>query len=167
MGDTSARFRSPRVLRRTLGEHFGPIPSPSGAAAHAQGTFPPVSVAQGCCAARSGNTSARFRRPMVHYRTPEEHFDPFPSPNGAAPHTRATLTPNSVAQRCRAARPGDTYARFRRQGGRGKGNGRGGRARGTDGRRGMARVRGGGWAGGRERHRDGNGDGDGHKSSRR
>ena len=174
-GNISARFRRPRVPRRTPGEHFCPIPLPNSTAPHTRGTFLPLSVAQRCISARPGNTSATIRRPTGHYRTLGEHFRPFPSPKGAAAHALGTLLPHSVAQRCRAARPGDTYARFRRRGGRGKGNGRGGRARGTDGRRGRAGVWGGVWAGDGDRHGngnghgDGNGDGDGHghKSSRR
>ena len=115
-GNTSAPFRRPRVPRRTP-----------------WATFPPHSVAQRCRAARPGDTYAQFCRPAVPRRTLGEHFCPVPSPKGAAPHARGTLLPVSVAQWCRAARPGDTYARFRRRGGRGKGGGRGGRSMG-DGR---------------------------------
>ena len=167
MGDTSARFRSPMVPRRTprrrfcdisapfrrptvylstLGEHFCTYPSPNSALPHARGTLRPVSVTQGCRAARSGNISASIRRPMVYLSTPGEHFCTYPSPDGAAPHARATLTPVSVAG----------------EGGARETDGEVG-VWGTDGRR--------GWAGGRKRHGhgDGNGDGDGngHKSSRR
>ena len=34
---------------------------------------------------------------MVYLSTPGEHFCTYPSPDGAAPHVRATLTPVSVA----------------------------------------------------------------------
>ena len=147
-GNTSTRFRRPTVPRRTPGEHFCPIPSPNSTTTHARATLPPVSVAQGCHAARSGDTYARFLRPTVHYhtlgrhfcpisvaqrcraarsgntsapfrrpmvprRTPGRHLRPFPSPNGAAPHARATPTPVSVAQRCRAARSGNISATIR------------------------------------------------------
>ena len=91
---------------------------------------------------------------MVYLSTPGEHFCTYPSPDGAAPHARATPTPVSVA---------------------GEGGGR--EADGevevweTDGRRGRAGVWGGVWAGDWDRHGNGNGngdgDGDGHKSSRR
>ena len=81
------------VLRGTLREHFRPFPSPKGAASHARGTFLPLSVAQQCITARSGNTSTRFRHPRVPRRTPGEHFCHYPSPDGA---------------------PGNTYAPFRR-----------------------------------------------------
>ena len=170
-GNTSAPIRRPTVHFRTPGEHLCPIPSPNSTAPHARGTLLPRSVAQWCRAARPGDTYARFRRPRVPHRTPGEHFCHYPSPDGALPHARATLTPNSVAQRCRAARSGNTSVPFRRltaprrtpgehfcpipspgRAGQGKRTGRseyGGRT--------------GGGAGGRERH----GDGDGHKSSRR
>ncbi len=95
--DISAPFRRPMVPRRTLREHFRPFPSPNGDAAHARGTFLPLSVAQRGITTRSGDISAPFRRPTVHYRTLGEHFDPFPSPNGASQHARATLPPVSVA----------------------------------------------------------------------
>ena len=96
-GDISAPFRRLTAPRRTPGRHLRPIPSPSGAAAHARGTLTSNSVAQRCRVARSGNTSATIRRPTGHYRTLGEHLSPFPSPNGAAAHARATLTPVSVA----------------------------------------------------------------------
>ena len=91
---------------------------------------------------------------MVYLSTPGEHFCPIPSPNGAAPHARATPTPVSVA---------------------GEGGGREADGEvgvwGTDGRRGRAGVWGGVWAGDGDRHGNGNGNGDGngdgHKSSRR
>ena len=47
-------------------------------------------------------------------RTLGEHFCHYPSPDGAAPHARGTLRSRSVAQRGRAARPGNTSAPFRR-----------------------------------------------------
>ena len=112
-GDISAPFRSPRVPRRTLGEHFCHYPSPNGALPHARGTLLPHSVAQRCRAARPGDTYAQFHLLTAPRRTPGEHFCHYPSPNGALPHARATLTPVSVAQRCHATRPGDTSARFR------------------------------------------------------
>ena len=102
------------VPRRTPGRHLRPFPSPNGALPHARTTFLPRSVAQWCRAARSGNTSARFRRPTVTRRTPGEHFCHYPSPNGALPHARATFLPRSVAQRCITARSGNTSTRFRR-----------------------------------------------------
>ena len=102
------------VLRGTLREHFRPFPSPKGAASHARGTFLPLSVAQQCITARSGNTSATIRRPRVPRRTPGEHLRPIPSPKVAAPHARATFPPHSVAQGCRAARSGNTSATIRR-----------------------------------------------------
>ena len=166
-GNISATIRRPTVPRRTLGEHFCHYPSPDGVSQHARGTLRPLSAAQRCRVARPGNTSVPFRSLTAPRRTPGEHFCPFPSPNGAAAHARGTLRPLSAAQRCRAARPGDTYARFRRRGGRGKGNGRGWRSMG-DGREagpGRSLGRGRERAGGRKRQRDGNGDG--HKSSRR
>ncbi len=177
------------VLRGTLGEHFGPIPSPNGALPHARATLRPVSVAQGCRAARPGNTSATIRRPTVHYRTLGEHFDPFPSPKGAAPHARGTFLPLSVARWCITTRLGDTYAQFRRprvprrtpgrhlrpfpspgRAGQGKRTGMaeyGGRTGGGAGPESGAGLVSG--AGGRERDRHGNGHGHGHghKSSRR
>ena len=107
-------FRSPTVPRRTLGEHFCPVPSPNGAAPHARATPTPVSVAQRCRAARSGNISATIRHPTGHYHTLGRHFCPVPSPNSTTTHARATLTSNSVAQRCRGARSGNTSAPFRR-----------------------------------------------------
>ena len=113
-GDISAPFRRLTAPRRTPGRHLRPIPSPSGAAAHARGTLLPRSVAQRCRVARSGNTSATIRRPTGHYRTLGEHLSPFPSPNGAAAHARGTLLPRSVAQRCRVARSGNTSATIRR-----------------------------------------------------
>ena len=112
--DTSARFRSPRVPRRTPGEHFCHYPSPDGALPHARATLTPNSVAQRCRAARPGNISATIRHPTGHYHTLGRHFCPVPSPNSTTTHARATLTSNSVAQRCRAARPGNTSAPFRR-----------------------------------------------------
>ena len=119
--------------RRTLGRHFCPVPSPNSTTTHARATLTSNSVAQRCRGARSGNTSAPFRRPTVHYRTLGEHFGPVPSPNSTTTHAQGTLPPVSVAQGCRGARSGDTYAQFRRRGGRGKGNGQGGRSMG-DGR---------------------------------
>ena len=83
-------------------------------APHAWATLLPVSVAQWCCAARSGNTSAPFRRPRVPRRTPGEHFCHYPSPNSALPHARGTLRPVSVTQGCRVARPGNISATIRR-----------------------------------------------------
>ena len=130
-GNISATIRRPTVPRRTLREHFRPFPSPKGAAPHARATLTLVSVAQRCRIARSGNTSARFRSPRVPRRTLGEHFCPIPSPDGVSQHARGTLLHLSVARRCRAARSGDTYARFRRRGGRGKGGGRGGRSMGN------------------------------------
>ena len=132
-GNTSAPFRCQTEPRRTRRYHFRPFPSPKGAAPHARATLTLVSVAQRCRIARSGNTSARFRSPRVPRRTLGEHFCLYPSPDGVSQHARGTLLHLSVARRCRAARSGDTYARFRRRGGRGKGNGRGGRSMG-DGR---------------------------------
>ena len=153
----------------TPGRHLRPIPSPNGAAPHARGTFLPRSVAQRCRAARSGNISATIRHPTGHYHTLGRHFCPVPSPNSTTTHARATLTSNSVAQRCRGARSGNTSAPFRRptvprrtpgehfcpipspgRAGQGKRTGRseyGGRTGG----------RAGGRAGGRKRQRDGNG----------
>ena len=113
-GNISARFRRPRVPRRTPGEHFCPIPLPNSTAPHTRGTLLPRSVAQRCRVARPGNTSATIRRPTVHYRTLGEHFDPFPSPKGAAPHARGTFLPLSVARWCISARPGNTSATIRR-----------------------------------------------------
>ena len=97
----------------TLGEHFCPIPLPNSTAPHTRGTLLPLSVAQRGITARSGNTSTRFRRPTVPRRTLGEHLCHYPSPNGALPHARGTLRHVSVAQGCRAARPGDTYVQFR------------------------------------------------------
>ena len=97
----------------TPGRHLRPIPSPNGAAPHARGTFLPRSVAQRCRAARSGNISATIRHPTGHYHTLGRHFCPVPSPNSTTTHARATLTSNSVAQRCRGARSGNTSAPFR------------------------------------------------------
>ena len=114
LGNTSTPFRRPMWPRRTLGEHFSPIPSPDGAEPHARVTFLPLSVARWCRGARPGNTSAHFRSPMVPRRTPGEHFSPVPSPNVAAPHAWGTLQPNSVAQWCRPARSRNTSAQFRR-----------------------------------------------------
>ena len=51
-GDTSRR-------------HFRPFPLPKGAAQHSPATLPPLSVAQGCRATLSGDTSAPFRCPRV------------------------------------------------------------------------------------------------------
>ena len=113
-GNTSAPFRRPTVPRSTPGEHFCHYPSPNSALPHARGTLRPVSVTQGCRAARSGNISATIRRPTVHYRTLGEHFDPFPSPKGAAPHARGTFLPLSVARWCISARPGNTSATIHR-----------------------------------------------------
>ena len=104
----------------TPGRHLRPIPSPNGAAPHAQGTFLPLSVTQRGITTRSGDISAPFRRLTAPRRTPGRHLRPIPSPSGAAAHARGTLLPVSVAQWCRAARPGDTYARFRRRGGGGR-----------------------------------------------
>ena len=170
-GNISATIRRPTVPRRTLREHFRPFPSPKGAAPHARATLTLVSVAQRCRIARSGNTSARFRSPRVPRRTLGEHFCPIPSPNGVSQHTRGTFLHLSVARWCRVARPGDTYARFRRRGGRGKGNGRGWRSMGDGREAGLGRSLGGGWTGGWtggwKRQRDRHGHGDGDKSSRR
>ena len=171
-GNTSDPFRRPMVPRRTPGRHRRPFPSPSGAAAHARGTLLSRSVAQRCRGARSGNTSAPFRRPTVPRSTLREHFCHYPSPNGALPHARGTLKPVYVAQRCRGARSGDTYARFRRRGGRGKGNGQGGRSMGDGREAGQGLSLGGGWTGGwtggrkrqRDRHGHGDGDGDGREA---
>ncbi len=102
------------VLRGTLGEYFCPIPSPNGAAPHARGTLLPLSVAQQCITARSGNTSTRFRHPRVPRRTPGEHFCHYPSPDGVSQHARGTFLNLSVARWCITTRLGDTYARFRR-----------------------------------------------------
>ena len=152
----------------TPGRHLRPIPSPNGAAPHAQGTFLPLSVTQRGITTRSGDISAPFRRLTAPRRTPGRHLRPIPSPSGAAAHAWGTLLPRSVAQGCRAARPGNTSARFRRPmvprrtPGRhlrpfpSPGRGGDGKRTGTDGRRGRAGVWGGGWAWGRER------DGDGH-----
>ena len=100
--------------RRTPGEHFCHYPSPDGALPHARATLTPNSVAQRCRAARSGNISATIRHPTGHYHTLGRHFCPVPSPNSTTTHARATLTSNSVAQRCRGARSGNTSAPFRR-----------------------------------------------------
>ena len=173
-GNTSTRFRHPTGPRRTLGEHFCHYPSPNGALPHARGTVRPVSVAQGCITARLGDTYARFRRPTVPRRTPGEHFCHYPSPDSALPHVWATLTPHSVAQRCRVARSGNISATIRRptvprrtpgehfcpipspgRAGQGKRTGRseyGGRTGGGAGGR----------AGGRKRQRDGDGNGNGN-----
>ena len=90
----------------------------------------------------------------MYLSTLGEHFCTYPSPDGAASHARATLTPHSVAGK----------------GGARETDGDGG-VWGTDGRRGRAGVWGGVWAGDWDRHGNGNGngdgDGDGHKSSRR
>ena len=60
---------------------------------------------------------------MVYLSTPGEHFCTYPSPDGAASHARATLTPHSVAGK----------------GGARETDGDGG-VWGTDGRRGWAGV---------------------------
>ena len=142
-GDISAPFRRLTAPRRTPGRHLRPIPSPSGAAAHARGTLLPRSVAQRCITARSGNTSVPFRRLTAPRRTPGRHFNPVPSPNSTKTHTWATLTPipspDGTAPHARGTLQPRSVAS---EGGE----------RGTDGRRGRAGV----WAGGRER------DGDGH-----
>ena len=161
-------FPSPNVAAPHARGTLRPVPSPNGAAAHARGTLLPRSVAQRCRGARSGNTSAPFRRPTVPRSTLREHFCHYPSPNGALPHARGTLKPVYVAQRCRGARSGDTYARFRRRGGRGEGNGQGGRSMGDGREAGQGLSLGGGWTGGRtggrkrQRDRHGHGDGDGN-----
>ena len=133
-GDISAPFRRLTAPRRTPGRHLRPIPSPSGAAAHARGTLLPRSVAQRCITARSGNTSVPFRLLTAPRRTLREHFRPFPSPKGAAAHARATLTPNSVAGEGGARETDREVGVW-----------------GTDGRRGRAGV----WAGARGGARDG------------
>ena len=112
--NTSGPFRRPMVPRRTLGEHFRPVPSPDCAEPHARGTFSPVSVAQQHHDAHLGDTYAHFRRPMSPNRTLGEHFRPVPSPNSTTTHARGTLLPRSVARQCRAARPGNISAPFRR-----------------------------------------------------
>ena len=92
---------SPRDTPRL---HFRPFPPPKGAARHSPVTLPTLSVAQGCHATLSGDTSAPFRRPRVPRNTLRRHFRPFPLPKGAAQHSPATLPPLSAAQGCRAMR---------------------------------------------------------------
>ena len=153
-GNTSAPIHRPTVHYRTPGEHLCPIPSPNSTAPHARGTFLPLSVAQRCITARSGNIYAPFRRLTAPRRTPGEHFGPVPSPNSTTTHAQGTLPPVSVAQGCRGARSGDTYAQFRRRGGRGKGNGRGGRSMGDGREAGLGRGQEKARARGRERGRE-------------
>ena len=86
-GDTSAPFRRPRVPRDTPRQHFRPFPLPKGAARHSPATLSSLSVAQGCRATLSGDTSDPFRRPRVTAR-----------------HSPATLPTLSAAQGCRAMR---------------------------------------------------------------
>ena len=102
---TSAPFRRPRVPRDTLRRHFRPFPLPKGAVRHSPATLPSLSVAQGCRATLSGDTSAPFRCPRVPCDTPRRHFRPFPLPKGAAQHSPATLPPLSAAQGCHTMRP--------------------------------------------------------------
>ena len=129
--------------RRTLGEHFDPFPSPNGAASHARGTLPPVSVAQGCRAARLRNTYAQFRRPRVPRRTPGRHLRPFPSPGRAGQGKRTG----------RSEYGGRT--------GGGAGGRDGGRKRQRDGHGNRHRHR------HRHRHWDGNGNGNGNGNKKR
>ena len=84
---TSAPFRRPRVPRDTPRQHFRPFPLPKGAARHSPATLSSLSVAQGCRATLSGDTSDPFRRPRVTAR-----------------HSPATLPTLSAAQGCRAMR---------------------------------------------------------------
>ena len=73
-------------------------------ARHSPATLPPLSVAQGCRATLSGDTSDPFRCPRVPRDTPRRHFRPFPPPKGAARHSPVTLPTLSAAQGCRAMR---------------------------------------------------------------
>ena len=82
-------------------------------ARHSPATLPPLSVAQGCHATLSGDTSDPFRCPRVPRNTPQQHFRPFPLPKGAARHSPVTLPSLSAAQGCRATLSGDTSAPFR------------------------------------------------------
>ena len=90
-GDTSAPFRCPRGPRNTLRRHFRPFPPPKGAAQHSPVTLSSLSVAQGCHATLSGDTSVPFRCPRVPRDTPQQHFRPFPLPKGAAQCVRRTI----------------------------------------------------------------------------
>ena len=80
---------------------------------HSPATLPPLSVAQGCRATLSGDTSDPFRCPRVPRDTPQQHFRPFPPPKGATRHSPVTLPTLSAAQGCRATLSGDTSAPFR------------------------------------------------------
>ena len=73
-GDTFVPFRCPRVPRDTPRRHFRPFPPPKGAARHSPATLPTLSVAQGCRATLSGDTSAPFRRSRVPRDTPQQHY---------------------------------------------------------------------------------------------
>ena len=90
------------------------FPSPKGAALHSGATLLALFVARRCSTARSGNTSAPFRRPRVQHGTLGKHFSAFSSPESAARHTWATLSSVFVARECSTACSGNTSAPFRR-----------------------------------------------------
>ena len=65
LGDTFVHLRRSRVQHGTLERHFHTFSLPKSAARLSWATLSYIFVAQGCSTARSGNTSARFRRPKV------------------------------------------------------------------------------------------------------
>ena len=97
-------LRQAQWPRDTPQQHFRPFPPPKGAVRHSPVTLSSLSVAQGCRATLSGDTSDPFRRPRVPRDTLRRHFRPFPPPKGATRHSPVTLPPLSAAQGCRAMR---------------------------------------------------------------
>ena len=101
-------------MKGTLRRRKPHLSSPKSAARLSWATLSCFIVAQGCSAARLGNTFVHLRRPRVQHSTLERHFRTSSSPEGAARHAWATLSYIFVARGCSAARLGDTSARFRR-----------------------------------------------------
>ncbi len=101
-------------MKGTLRRRKPHLSLPEGAARHAWATLSHFFVARGCSTARLGDTSARFRLPMVQHDTLGQHFRTSSSPKSAARLSWATLSYIFVARGCSTARLGNTFALFRR-----------------------------------------------------
>ena len=121
LGDITSLYRSPTVLRDTLGRRYKPTSFPNRAARHPRATLQPQNVPQQFCATPSGNALPLFRRWRVRidpvsnkpgdtFSALGRHYKPISSHNRAARHSRATLQPQNVPQQFCAAPSGDIKA---------------------------------------------------------
>ena len=106
------RLFSTSLQARTLRRHLSLLSSPNDVHRHSRATLTPIIVAQRYSLALPGDTYAHYRRPTMFIGTPGRHLSLLSSPNGTPRHSRATLKPIIIAQRCSSALPGNTFAHY-------------------------------------------------------